>query len=85
LLIHADAKVVTGQAFNCYDLYVAEQHVAGIAKELTGGRSAIADLNRGPKHQIDTHKLRALGMAFGGEPLLRGTVAELVEAYRRAV
>jgi hypothetical protein len=85
LLILADAKAVTGQAFNCYDLYIAEQHVAGIAKELTGSRSAIADLNRGPKHQIDTCKLRALGMSFGGEPLLRGTVAELVAAHPQAV
>jgi nucleoside-diphosphate-sugar epimerase len=84
LLLHANAKAITGQTFNCYDLYVAEQHVAGIAKELTGSSSVIADLNRGPKHQIDTHKLRALGMSFGGEPLLRRTVAELVEAHRRA-
>jgi nucleoside-diphosphate-sugar epimerase len=85
LLLHAEANAVTGQAFNCYDLYVAEQRVAGIAKELTGSRSTIADMNRGPKHQIDTHKLRALGMTFGGEPLLRQTVAELVAAYRQAV
>jgi nucleoside-diphosphate-sugar epimerase len=84
LLLHADASAIIGQAFNCYDLYVAEQHVAGIAKELTGSRSPIADLNRGPKHQIDTRKLRALGMTLGGEDLLRHTVAELVEAHRRA-
>jgi nucleoside-diphosphate-sugar epimerase len=83
LLLNTDASSVTSQAFNCYDLYVAEQHVAGIAKELTGSRSSIADLNRGPKHQIDTHKLRALGMTFGGEELLRRTVAELVEAHLR--
>jgi nucleoside-diphosphate-sugar epimerase len=84
LLLQVDAKSTTGQAFNCYDLYVAEQHVAAIAKELTGSPSAIADLNRGPKHQIDTGKIRALGMTFGGEPLLRQTVAGLVEAHRRA-
>jgi nucleoside-diphosphate-sugar epimerase len=84
LLLHADAKAVTGQAFNCYDLYVAEQHVAAIAKELTGSRSRIADLNRGPKHQIDTRKLRALGMTFAGEELLRRTVAELIEARHQA-
>jgi nucleoside-diphosphate-sugar epimerase len=84
LLLHADAKAITGQAFNCYDLYVAEQHVAEIVKELTGSHSPIANLNRGPKHQIDTRKLRSLGMTFGGEQLLRQTVAELVEAHRRA-
>jgi nucleoside-diphosphate-sugar epimerase len=83
LLLNADASAITGQAFNCYDLYVAEQHVAGIAKELTGSHSAITDLNRGPKHQIDTSKLRTLGMTFGGEELLRRTVAELVECHSR--
>src|SRR5262249_52889743 len=80
LLLHADAQAVAGQAFNCYDRYVAEQEVARLAKELTGSRSTIADLNRGPKHQIDTKKLRGLGMTFGGEALLRQTVAELVRA-----
>jgi nucleoside-diphosphate-sugar epimerase len=83
LLLNADAKAVTGQSFNCYDLYVAEEHVARIAKELTGSPSEIADLNRGPKNQIDTRKLRSLGLTFGGEPLLRRTVQELVEAHRR--
>jgi nucleoside-diphosphate-sugar epimerase len=80
LLLSADARAIAGQAFNCYDVYVAEEEVARIAKELTHSPSAIANLNRGPKHQIDTHKLRALGMTFGGEALLRRTVAELVEA-----
>lgn len=81
LLLTAEAPAVAGQAFNCYDRYVAEQEVARIARELTGSASPINDLNRGPKHQIVTTKLRALGMAFGGEPLLRQTVAELVEAH----
>src|SRR6516162_3403779 len=84
LLLTADAKAVAGQSFNCCDLYVSEEHVARLAKELTGRASAISNGNRGPKHQIDTGKVRALGMAFGGEPLLRQTVEELVQAYRRA-
>lgn len=83
LLLQADATAIAGQAFNCYDLYVADQTVARIAKELTGSPSEIADLNRGPKNQIDVGKLRALGMAFGGEPLLRRTVGELVAEVRR--
>jgi nucleoside-diphosphate-sugar epimerase len=82
LLLRADAKAIAGQAFNCYDRYVAEQDVARIAKELTGSPSTVADLNRGPKHQIETGKIRALGVQFGGEALLRRTVAELVEAQR---
>jgi nucleoside-diphosphate-sugar epimerase len=82
LLLRADAQAIAGQAFNCCDRYVAEQDVARIARELTGSPSTIADLNRGPKHQIETGKIRSLGMQFGGEALLRRTVAELVEAQR---
>jgi nucleoside-diphosphate-sugar epimerase len=82
LLLSADARAITGQAYNCYDIYVAEEQVARIAKELTGSRSEISSLNRGPKHQIETRKIRGLGMTFGGEALLRSTVQELVEAVR---
>jgi nucleoside-diphosphate-sugar epimerase len=84
LLLTADAKAISGQAFNCYDRYIADQEVARIARELTGSPSVIEPLNRGPKHQIETGKLRALGMTFGGEPLLRQTVGELVAAHRAA-
>jgi nucleoside-diphosphate-sugar epimerase len=82
VLLGAEAKAVAGQSFNCYDQYVAEEQVARIARELTGSPSEIASLNRGPKHQIDTRKIRALGMAFAGEPLLRRTVEELIGAHR---
>lgn len=82
LLLQTDVKRIAGQSFNCYDLYVAEEQVARIAKELTGSASVISDLNRGPKHQIDTSKIRALGMTFSGEPLLRRTIQELIDAQR---
>ena len=81
LLLKADAKTIAGQSYNCYDRYVAEQEVAGIARELSGSKSKIADLNRGPKNQIVTEKIRALGMTFGGAERLRQTVAELVKAH----
>ena len=80
LLLTAEAGAVAGQAFNCYDMYVAEEQVARIAKELSDSRSDIAALNRGPKHQIDSGKVRRLGMSFGGEALLRRTVEQLVAA-----
>lgn len=83
LLLRVDAARMTGQSFNCYDMYVSEEQVARIAREMTGSASVISDTNRGPKHQIDTTKIRSLGMTFGGEALLRQTVAELVEAHRR--
>jgi nucleoside-diphosphate-sugar epimerase len=82
LLLKADAGAITGQAFNCYDCYVSEERVAVIARELAGSQGEISALNRGPKHQIDTRKIRGLGMAFGGEGLLRQTVKELVQAHR---
>jgi nucleoside-diphosphate-sugar epimerase len=82
LLLQVDPQVIAGQAFNCYDRYIAEEEVARIARDLSGSHSEIQSLNRGPKHQIETGKLRALGMTFGGEELLRKTVAELVEAHR---
>lgn len=82
LLLTAEPRRIAGQAFNCYDRYVSEQEVAGIAKELSGSKSSIADLNKGPKHQIVTEKIRALGMTFGGKALLRQTIAELLQAYR---
>jgi hypothetical protein len=82
LLLQAGEKWVAGQSFNCYDLYVSEEQVARTAKELTGSVSTISDLNRGPKHQIDTSKIRSLGMTFGGESLLHQTIQELIEAHR---
>lgn len=80
LLLRADAARVAGQAYNCYDRYIAESRVAEIAREISGSGSAMTPSNRGPKHQIETGKLRELGMTFGGEALLRETVAALVRA-----
>jgi len=77
VLLHA--KGVAGQAYNCYDQYVAEQDVAGIAKEITGSASEIEELNEGPMHQIDTSKLVALGMDFGGEVLLERTIGDMLD------
>ncbi len=72
------AEGIAGQAYNCYDCYIAEQDVARVAQRITGSASAIADLNRGPKHQISTEKLRSLGMTFGGQARLEQTVRELL-------
>ena len=77
ILLTADH--MAGQAYNCYDMYIAEQTVAEIAKKLTGSDSRIDRLNKGPKHQINTTKLRALGMTFPGPARLEQTVHELLE------
>ncbi len=73
------APEIAGEAFNCYDRYVSELEVARLAKELSGSASQIVGEPRQPKNQIVTQKIRALGVQFGGEELLKQTVAQLVE------
>lgn len=72
------APGIAGQCYNCYDMYISDEHVARIARRLTQSDSEISEQNKGPKHQIMTHKLRGLGMTFGGEQLLESTVAEML-------
>jgi len=78
------AHGIAGQAYNCYDMYISDQMVASIAKELTGSDSVIAQANKGPRHQIDTRKIHALGMTFGSGPLLRETVRQMLESRATA-
>jgi nucleoside-diphosphate-sugar epimerase len=80
LLLDAPADAIAGQAFNCYDRYISEYEVASIARQITGAGGLIQGEPTRPRHEIETGKLRALGMTFGGDELLRRTVAELVEA-----
>lgn len=80
LLLHAPAERITGQAFNCYDMYISEHTVAHLARELSGSSATIVGEPLAPKHEIDTRKLRALGMTFGGQERLRATIAELLSA-----
>lgn len=76
ILLAADG--ISGQAYNCYDMYVSHLHVAEISKRLTNSTSPIRTNKKTPKHQIDTSKLRALGMKFGGEALLQKTIEEML-------
>jgi nucleoside-diphosphate-sugar epimerase len=75
-----EAEAIAGESFNCYDRYVSEFEVATIAKEIAGGSGQVRGSQPSPKHQIDTHKIRALGMTFGGRPLLEQTIREMVAA-----
>ena len=72
------ASGIAGQAYNCYDMYISDEMVARIARGLTGSDSRISDLNTGPRNQIQTAKLQALGMTFGGPALLEQTVREML-------
>ncbi|MEE3372797.1 MAG: NAD(P)-dependent oxidoreductase [Planctomycetota bacterium] len=73
------ANGITGQSFNCYDRYISEFDVAEIARRLSGSNSPIAGGQTLPRHQIDTQKLRALGMEFGGQEILEETIDALVQ------
>lgn len=79
-ILNAKPEITRGQAFNCYDQYISERHVAEIAKEISGSKAVIGGVNNGPKNQIETGKIRMLGFEFGGEPLLRETIQSLVKA-----
>jgi nucleoside-diphosphate-sugar epimerase len=83
LLLAAPAEKIAGEAFNCCDLYISELDVATFAKELTRSRALISGNQTTPRHQIDTGKLRRLGMEFGGRERLRETVQQLVNAANR--
>ncbi|MEW4567338.1 NAD(P)-dependent oxidoreductase [Tautonia sp. JC769] len=81
LLLDAPAGQVTGQSFNCYDSYVSEYDVAMIARDAGAPGRVIGEPPR-PKHQIETGKLRSLGMTFGGRPQLEEYVRAIVAGFR---
>jgi len=78
ILLAADD--VCGQVYNCCDRYVSDWDVAAIAKELAKSESPILGHQTQPRHQIETGKLRALGMEFGGEQILRAAIGQMVQA-----
>jgi nucleoside-diphosphate-sugar epimerase len=82
LLLNAPEQKITGEAFNCYDLYVSEWDVACLAKEISGSRAEILGQQTSAANQIITEKLQSLGMAFGGQQLLEATVRELIQAAK---
>jgi nucleoside-diphosphate-sugar epimerase len=73
-----EAEKIAGECYNCYDMYISQYDVALMAKRIAGSDSVIEGGPSAPKHQIETGKLRALGMEFGGMPLLEQTIAAMV-------
>jgi nucleoside-diphosphate-sugar epimerase len=82
ILLTADP--IAGECYACYDRYVSQFEVATLARRMSGSDSPIQGAAQVPQHQIVTEKLRALGMEFGGQPLLEQTISQLVDAARRA-
>ncbi len=77
------ANGIAGEAFNCYDRYVSEYEVATLAQRISGSSGQIVGQTKQPIHQIETGKIRAHGMEFGGSPLLEKTIAQLVGVARQ--
>lgn len=68
-----------GEVFNCCDRYISEWEVANLTKHLSQSSSEITGAAPAPRNQIETGKLRALGLAFGGQALLKETISQLLE------
>ena len=82
LLLRTDR--VAGEIYNCYDRYISEYDVAGTAKEISGSDANIIGEQREPLNQIETEKIRTLGLQFGGWPLFEQYIGYLVEEARSA-
>jgi hypothetical protein len=54
--------------------------VAQLAKKFSGSDATIQGGQTTPKNQIETGKIRSLGMGFGGRAQLERTVRQMVEA-----
>ncbi|MGY8766856.1 MAG: NAD-dependent epimerase/dehydratase family protein [Pirellulales bacterium] len=77
MLLEADS--IAGEAYNCYDQYISEYDVAHLAKRISGSTSQIIGQQMSPKNQIETNKIRAMGMRFGGTEILESTIEQLVK------
>ena len=82
LLLRSDG--VAGQVYHCTDLFVAERHVAEMARSIVGSSSTIEGEAPPAKNPIACARLKALGMTFGGEALLEATIASLIRTIREA-
>lgn len=74
------ARDIDGQSFACYDRYISQYEVASLAKEISGSDATVEGEATSPKHQIDTTRIRSLGVTFGGTERLRTTIEEMLSA-----
>ena len=82
LLLLEQDQSIAGETFNCCDAMISEYKVATIAQELCGQPVEIHGPEKHAKHNIQTDKLESLGMKFGGEAMLRETIAQLIDAIK---
>jgi dTDP-glucose 4,6-dehydratase len=80
LLLLGQDDSISGQAFNCCERMISDHEVATLTRQLAGSEAAIEGQPKQAKHQIETGRLEALGMSFGGQPQLEATLRRLLEA-----
>lgn len=76
------AEHIAGECYNCFDQYISRYDVAATAKQIAGSDADIVGETAEPLNQIETKKLRELGMTFGGWPLFEQSIGTLVEAVQ---
>jgi nucleoside-diphosphate-sugar epimerase len=84
-LLSAPPEQVTGRSFNCSDIVVSNRDIAGLVHKFAGKSGAVPEEGDPPKGIMRTDALKALGVKFGGRPLLEKTMADLVAARLRRV
>jgi nucleoside-diphosphate-sugar epimerase len=72
----------SGEAYNCYDMYISQWDVAQLTKEISGSPSQIGGRQTFPKHEIVNAKIRSLGMEFGGRELFEDTISQMIAHAR---
>ena len=83
-LMQAPEDQIAGRSFNCSDLVVSTRDIVATVQRLTGAPGPLPDEAPRPANIMNCPGLNALGVRFGGKPLFERTIAELVEAARRA-
>ena len=78
LLIQTDQDVA-GETYNCTDLMISQYAVAQIAKAKAGSQSVIKGEPKEAKRTMETSKIKAIGMKFGGTAILESTIQRLLD------
>lgn len=79
VLLAAPAEKVVGEAFSCCDAFYSHRNVATLAKRISASPADILGAQKSPKHQIETMKIRSLGMEFSGMRTFERTVSDICQ------
>jgi nucleoside-diphosphate-sugar epimerase len=77
LLLCTD-QTIAGETYNCTDRMISHYEVAHLAKAAIGSPSMITGQPKEAKRTMDTTKIEALGMKFGGTAILQSTIGQML-------